>query len=322
MGGPRHICTLNTAAFYLCQGNGIISRNASRIWYPLSSWNGFVLPALSRALISRPLPLSVGEGIPMQSQKKKKCFPKNNNKKTKPKQVEVELCHSRDTAPLCGDVALSVFQHVPRKLASRRLTPPQTVQMLRVDTAATCCPATEKKKKKSLIHGAACEAACPRLVFWPTAACLLGGGGWVVKSGVGRRGAARPVYKWGQMAGQDVRDLLQWVHFLPGGGPRGVAEVNQAARDRERDGQSFITPRRVGKAAEERPQQRQGRMGGGRQRREVYLPLLSLSSPDKALSLTALSFLPQAYFIRLSFNGFSPSPSYGKRAFVSVIICF
>lgn len=51
-----------------------------------------------------------------------------------------------------------------------------------------------------------------------------------------RRGAARRVYKWGQMAGQDVRDLLQWVHFLPGGGPRGVAEVNQAVRDRESEG--------------------------------------------------------------------------------------
>lgn len=31
--------------------------------------------------------------------------------------------------------------------------------------------------------------------------------GWG-KRGVGRRGAARLVYKWGQMAGQDVRDLL------------------------------------------------------------------------------------------------------------------
>lgn len=34
MGGPRHICTLNTAAFYLRRGNGIISRNASDILFP------------------------------------------------------------------------------------------------------------------------------------------------------------------------------------------------------------------------------------------------------------------------------------------------
>lgn len=146
-----------------------------------------------------------------------------------------------------------------------------------------------------------CEP-CPRLVLadgclsdreserW---GCWYGGGRWL-------RGV-RCIYKLRQMAG--CENLKQRFRFplcgacrSPGSTAGFAVAAHAVHTGRERV--TLLSPRHIEKNSWEKITAAQGERSP-----ERYISP-AFTHSDKALSLTALSFLPLAYFIWLSFNGF------------------
>lgn len=167
MGRPRHICTLNTAAFYLCRGNGIIPEMhlASDILFP----PGIVLFCPLYLVCSSPGPSPFLSATSSERRKtnamQKKCFPKNKTKKTKRKK-KLKLnrlkwnCESRSSlgGSGCGMWLLSagMWRYPCSDTSPANWRP----TVLRRPKPCRCCVSTrrkhavllrvKKKKKKNL----------------------------------------------------------------------------------------------------------------------------------------------------------------------------
>lgn len=145
---------------------------------------------------------------------------------------------------------------------------------------------------------------CPRLVLADgclSARELQGGGGadtetldgWVGLDAFTNRGRWQDVW----ISNREFASCFA----VPAGvlGSTASLAVTAHAAHTGRERVTLLSPGHIEKAAEKRSQQRRGNAAP-----RGISPLFFAPFSDKALRLTVLSFLPRAYFIWLSFNGF------------------